>query len=312
MKATAVNRGYGLSLLFLIFSTPFASSPIYRLQEPFEIQPDPGNPIPESYYNYQPQVDMSGAPESSPVNAAGFKRNANWFWKKRLEMNPEMFSQANAYRVKVLGLAPQVDEVWVKYNAAHTAFSRVDPATGKKMALHHHHVNQGNYAVALPAEVHRKWSAILHQRFKKGMSGLRGKANIKSAISKMNKGLGVAGLILDLKGTFRGDPHSLFIEFQPISGNAKPGQVYYDYNTKTYIVAHKIGEWQESPASGLHKDWKRVAWISQYVDYAWDINIKKYAGIGLLAEGYQIYYTNGKYRNVQTRCFSDSPDCLIL
>ena len=301
-----------LPFCFLLSASASAPSRFYQHHRDFELQFDSGDPIPESYYNYQPQVDMSSAPESSPLNAAGFKRNANWFWKKRLELNPEMFSKANAYRINVLGLAPQVDEAWVKYNASHTAFNRIDPATGKKMALHHHHINQGNYAVALPAEIHRKWSAILHQRFKNGKNSLRGRANIKSAVGKMNKGLGVAGLILDLKGAFRGDPHSLFIEFQPISRNAKLGQVYYDQNTKTYIVAHYMGEWDIPPVSGPHKDWKRAVWISQYVDYAWDANLKKYVGVGLLAEGYQIYYTNGKYRNVQTRCFSNSPDCLIL
>jgi hypothetical protein len=279
---------------------------------PMDIRLNSADPIPESYYNYQPQVDMNGAPESSPKNSGGFKRNANWFWKKRLEMDPDMFGKANTYRIKVLGLAPQIDETWVKYNPTHASFNRIDPVTGKKMALHHHHVNQGNYAVALPAEVHRKWSGILHQQFKKGADGLKGKENIKSAVKRMNKGLGVAGIILDLKGAFKGDPHNLLIEFQPISKNAKPGQIYYDKQTKTYIVAHKIGEWDVTPTSGPHKNWKRVVWISQYVDYAWDVELRKYVGIGLLAEGYQIYYTDGKYRNIQTKCFSNSPDCLIL
>ena len=294
-------------VLFASFYVPFRSFSSFQ----FEISKR-GDPIPESYYNYQPQVNMSGAPESSPTNAAGFKRNANWFWKRRLEMNLEMFSQTNAYRVKVLGLAPQVDDVWVQHNPNHASFNRIDPATGKKMVLHHHHVNQGNYAVALPAEVHRKWSRILHQRFKQGMSSLKGKGNLKSAITKMNKGLGIAGLVLDLKGAFQGDPHNLFIEFQPISKNAKMGQIYFDDNTKTYIVAHRMGEWDTPSASGHHQNWKRVVWISQYVDYAWDTNLSKYVGVGLLAKGYQIYYTDGKYENVQTQCFSDSPDCLIL
>ncbi len=292
-----------LSFILASFDFPYSPPPAIVNQ---------GDPIPESYYNYQPQVDMSEAPKNSPTNAAGFKRNANWFWKKRLELNPEMFSKANVYRINILSLAPQIDEAWVKHNPTHTSFHRIDQVTGKKMALHHHHINQGNFAVALPAEVHRKWSGILHQRFKKGFSGFKGRGNIKSAISKMDKGLGIAGLILDLKGAFKGDPHSLFIEFQPISKNAKLDQLYYDNRTNTYIVANRMGEWDIPPESGPHKNWKRVVWVSQYVDYAWDNTLRKYVGIGLLAEGYQIYYANGRYRNVQIRCFSNSPNCLIL
>lgn len=262
-------------------------------------------PIPEGYYNYQIQIDMSGAPESSPINALGFKRNHQWFWEQKLEAEPHMFSDRNRRIILELKKAPEVDDLWIEYNEPHREF--------KWKRLDHHHVNQGNMAVALPKPVHDNWSKYLHQVVKGGRKSLGNtKATLRGTINGMNKALGIAGLILDLKSLMTGDPHSFFIQFQPIAGNAQIGQVYYDNNTNSYIVGSNSAEWDTPPTTGHHANWKRVVYIKQYVDYAWDSELEKYVGVGLIAEGYQVIFSDGTHKNVETRCFVDPPECRIL
>jgi len=261
------------------------------------------SPIPESYYNYQTPIDMNNAPEGSPLNALQFKRNSIWYWNQRLTSTPEMISPNNQWKINN-GLSPIVDDTWIDHNPSHRSF--------KGDVLHHHHVDQANMAVALPKTVHQKWSRYLHEVVKGGRKGLEGFSNIKGFVNGMNKGLGIAGIILDLRGAMNGDPHSLWVQFQPLSGQAQLGQVYYDDNSNTYIVANWMGEWDTPPASGPHKGWKRGVHIAQYVDYAWDSEVERYIGVGLLAKGYQIIYADGTYENIIKECFGDSVDCLRM
>lgn len=256
-------------------------------------------PIPASYWNYQIQYDMTGAPPWSDTNAAGFPRNREWFWKTKYEAEPHMFSENN--RIKMYDLdnfvSPVVDAQWIEHNPTHASYN------GQK--LHHHHMDQGKMAVALPQEVHQKWSKILHDKFRNGASTLKGKANIKNVTNGMNNALNVIGLIIDLQGAMTGDPHSLWIQFQPIAGIINQGQIYYDSNTNTYVEVTWKAEFDDPPTSGPHANWKGAVYLKQYVNYAWDQDLEKYVGIGLLAEGYQIKYTNNTYKNVMQKCYTD-------
>jgi hypothetical protein len=284
----------GSNPTFEIAPNSFGTIPSWMiLLEGAELQTDP-SPIPESYYNYQPLIDMQGAPNSSQKTAEGWNRNNKWFWKERLNKNPEMFSSDNKYKIQVQQKSPIVDDTWVAHNPTHASF--------KGQVLEHHHVDQGQYAVALPKEIHKKWSKVLHQRFKGGSSGLKGKANIKLNIKGFGNALGAAGLFIDAAGYYSGDPHNFYIILESM-GNGQLGKVYYDETTNSYLTANQKADWDVPPTSGPHKDWKRVVWVSQYMDYAWDEEQGKYVGIGLLAEGYQVYYKDGSHKNVTIRCY---------
>jgi len=114
------------------------------------------SPVPKSYMNERDIVDMEpgrGLPRST-LNTAGEVRNADYFWRQLLARNPDMFSKSNRYRIEELELSPRVDATWLKYHAAHQSF--------KGEILHHHHIDQGRFAVPLPQTVHEKWTSVLH------------------------------------------------------------------------------------------------------------------------------------------------------
>ena len=109
--------------------------------------------LPESYINRRCTINMEGAPAGSARNAAGFPRNARWFWRQMLSQHPELFSEANAVEIRA-NRPPVVDEVWVKANPAHQSFLNEK--------LIHHHIDQGAIATGIPERIHHAWHRILH------------------------------------------------------------------------------------------------------------------------------------------------------
>jgi len=109
--------------------------------------------LPEGYFT-EFTVDMRGAP-GARTNAAGFPRNAGWFWEQVLEAKPEYFSPENVARIKAPSpRSPKVDSTWIKYNPQHQSFM------GE--TLIHHHIGQGPIATAVPEPIHQAWSGALH------------------------------------------------------------------------------------------------------------------------------------------------------
>ena len=71
-------------------------------------------------------------------------------------MNPETLSSGNQYRIEELGLSPKIDSTWVEHFPEHANFV--------KQVLIHHHVNQGPYAIPVPASTHVGFGGIWHPR----------------------------------------------------------------------------------------------------------------------------------------------------
>jgi hypothetical protein len=113
----------------------------------------PASPVPESYIKPDAVIDMTDAPEGSRANAAGYPRNAPWFWRQLLKLHPEYFDAANRSRVRQR-LAPEVNETWIKFFPEHQSFVNDK--------LIHHHIGQGKMAAPLPEPVHQGWSLTLH------------------------------------------------------------------------------------------------------------------------------------------------------
>jgi len=111
--------------------------------------------LPNAYMEKAFSINMLGAPPSSAVNAAGFPRNSNWFWRQMLKRYPQLFSPSNALEIRS-GAAPVVDDQWVQFFPTHSGFKN-DP-------LIHHHLDQNAVAIPLPRTVH-EWfhsSPVLH------------------------------------------------------------------------------------------------------------------------------------------------------
>jgi len=110
--------------------------------------------LPESYYNMDNAVDMNECTVGSKVNAQGYPRNGNWFFRELFGRNPDQFSDANVENIFLENQNPIVDEEWVEYNPTHAQF--------EGDVLVHHHIDRGNIAVPLPEPVHVGWNRVLH------------------------------------------------------------------------------------------------------------------------------------------------------
>jgi filamentous hemagglutinin len=111
------------------------------------------SPLPYSYVNPQTAVNMHNVPSATKTNAFGFPSGGNAYFRELLRTQPQMFSADNI-RVVNAGKNPTVDPQWVQHNPTHRAFMRE--------TLVHHHMMQGNIAVAIPTTVHNQWYNTFH------------------------------------------------------------------------------------------------------------------------------------------------------
>ncbi len=79
----------------------------------------------------QTAVNMSQVVGASGVNAFGFNRDSNAYFKLLLQQQPQMFSQTNRDNVLIRNQAPKVDAQWIQYNPTHQSF--------RDQTLVHHH-----------------------------------------------------------------------------------------------------------------------------------------------------------------------------
>ena len=96
---------------------------------------------------------MSQVVGAGGVNAFGFNRDSNAYFKLLLQQQPQMLSQTNRDLIRD-GYAPRVDSTWIQYKPSHQAFIGQAPV--------HHHWMQGHIAVAIPASVHHQWYRAFH------------------------------------------------------------------------------------------------------------------------------------------------------
>lgn len=111
------------------------------------------SPIPDAYVNWNLAVNMNNISTGRNTNAFGFNRDGTAFFRVLLQRQPEMFSEHNQRNINN-GLAPIIDQQWIRYNSTHQNF--------EGQTLTHHHWMQGNIAIPLPQSIHRKWYQILH------------------------------------------------------------------------------------------------------------------------------------------------------
>jgi len=141
-------------ICFLAFAGAVRTATMPKPPPASSFQPGACSKLPESYYS-KPIVDMRGAPAKSPTNAAGYARNASYFWKQIKNSNPEYFSAENLARIQASKpISPKVDATWIKYHPQHQSYM------GKTLV--HHHIGQGPYATPLPQTVHYSWTRFFH------------------------------------------------------------------------------------------------------------------------------------------------------
>jgi RHS repeat-associated protein len=87
------------------------------------------------------------------TTANGGIRNKDEFWALWIALHPETISLGNKWKIEN-GYAPEVDDVWTN------AFPQHKPFKGDK--LHHHHVDQGPFAIPVPASTHPGSGGPLH------------------------------------------------------------------------------------------------------------------------------------------------------
>jgi hypothetical protein len=112
---------------------------------------------------YNPSVPGRPDPDWSIDTAAyaigeaterGGVRNRSQFWRDWLNQKPETLSPSNRYRIESLmnpanprvGPSPTVDDTWISHFPEHAPF--------KGEVIIHHHVEQGRYAIPVPAPTH--------------------------------------------------------------------------------------------------------------------------------------------------------------
>ncbi|MBK8852456.1 MAG: hypothetical protein IPN73_20190 [Saprospiraceae bacterium] len=281
---------------------------------------DPVTPqnIADNLWNYQPKIDMSKAPESSPKNSLGVQRNGRWFFKERLTMQDKsMWSQENIIRIQN-NEAPRVDQTWLLKNPNHIEFEFKKDASGNilyengqpvRQKLIHHHIDHGKKCVAIPEGAHTQYSKYIHYLTKneKNFTKAQKLAAIRQKISNLNQGMALCGLFLNVTGFLTGDPGNIINWFGP----AKINQLKYDPESKFYTLFYNEAIFEKAPKSGFHKGWKRFAWFKAFVDYAWDEEINKFVGIGIGFEGYVFTTEDKKTKLVITDCFiEDHQDCI--
>ena len=148
------------------------------------------DPYPESYLNHKTKVDMSKAPDVFTTRAGvvirtkvvdGRKWNGPWYWDQVRQAAPEMFDNSNNYAIDH-GYAPVSNPQYIKHNPTQVFF--------KNQILHHHHLDHGDVAYALPQQLHTgKGYTKLWHRF--GKTGA--------------KALGFVGLMMSLNDLQGGD-----------------------------------------------------------------------------------------------------------
>jgi RHS repeat-associated protein len=141
----ATNPGSGYGLAAMAQSRPMITGPAMSIR----IDPNiPGRADPRF------SVDTSSFTSGRPT-ASGGVRNAEEFWRQWQLRNPQTISPANAALISV-GEAPSVDKQWLQYFPEHAAYMNG--------SLFHHHVQQGPFAIPVPAGAHPGFSREWHQR----------------------------------------------------------------------------------------------------------------------------------------------------
>ncbi|MFN5647868.1 MAG: RHS repeat-associated core domain-containing protein, partial [Sphingobacteriales bacterium] len=245
----------------------------------------------EKFWQNQPKINMKNAPARG-TNAAGVPRNGVWMMKQQFAVKPEMFSKAAENSVFIQSKMPVVDEQWIKFNPTHAEY------LGQQ--LHHHHIDGGEMAVAIPKGLHQDRYSQLH-------SYLKGK------VGQAMKGSNVKGMLggaLNMAGTVSmfnlNNPDSWINAF---GGGANPedylSKLKKDWNNDTYLEVNKVTT-EYSPI--LDKNGapvvengvvqtrvsKRTVTGTWYSSYIWDDDLQRYKGIDKISTSTEMWTYDSK------------------
>ncbi|MDL2186598.1 RHS repeat-associated core domain-containing protein [Pseudomonas sp. ChxA] len=113
-----------------------------RGDNPYQTRFDPRTPgRPDPKFSIDTRTFTSGTKTSN-----GGIRNNREFWQQWRNLQPESLSKSNQYRINELGIAPKIDNIWIKNFPEHAKY--------KGDNLVHHHVNFGQYAIPVPSKTH--------------------------------------------------------------------------------------------------------------------------------------------------------------
>jgi RHS repeat-associated protein len=121
----------------------------------FQVRYDPAHPgRPDPKYS----IDTSKFTGKLRKTSNGGKRSSSKFWKKWAKKRPETLSEPNL-KLAQRGRSPKIDDTWLQTFPEHGAY--------KGKGMHHHHVNEGRYAIPVPAKAHnfQPGKGTFHERF---------------------------------------------------------------------------------------------------------------------------------------------------
>ncbi len=238
------------------------------------------------YWNAQPLISMANAPVRGKPNAAGFPRNNVWFFKQQLAAKPEMFSEANKVNIKA-NINPVVDAQWIKNN----------PATAEYMGskLVHHHINGGEFAAAIPEQLHRDAYSELHPYVNKGISP-RG-AKISGLLGGTLNALGNIGMF---SGAFTGNPDSWINAFG--IGDPSVGDIKKDWESDLYVQIMAIQPiyepYKDKDGQSKYRLKSKTITANVYSGFIWNEDNKKYEGVDKIETIHEEWKYNEKGKRI--------------
>jgi hypothetical protein len=172
---------------------------------------------------------------------------------------------------------PTVDETWIKYNPAHSAY--------EGQTLIHHHIDGGELVAAIPERLHYDEFSELHPYVNAGKSLQGGK--ISGMLGGTVNLLGGASMF---SGLFSGDPGSWINAFG--FGESRVGDIKKDWNANlyvqiTYITEHYIPVFDASGQPVIDPQTRQTKYrlgsktvsATIYSGYIWDEDKKSFEGV---------------------------------
>lgn len=159
-------------------------------------------------------------------------------------------------------LSPKVDDIWLKYHPEHAAY--------KGETLHHHHINQGKMATAVPAKAHYDYFSELHPKLRGKIQGQIKGISVKGIASSLPTIVGELG---DLAALLNKNPDGFYWALFPPTPSV--GKVQFDPDSMLYFTPTMIEKtyWEET---GEIKSVRMS--MDYYSGFLWDEDSSKYVG----------------------------------
>ena len=262
---------------------------------------------PDELYS-TPAIDMNYAPPRTPLNSAGYPRSSAWYFRNLLKLKPEYFDKSNVNLINK-GKVPIINEQWVLHHPKHAEW------IGQKLV--HHHINQENWAVAIPETAHKLYFSEIHPNpnglspelvrpnsaalrqagldyIKKHGKNIFGKSavgntNSKTSVNKsgfggkaLGVGIGLFGFAIDFGSN---NPQSLNMLMEgAVAG--KLNTVYYDYNRRLYYEILSSTK-RKNDKGGIDT----YTFLRYYSGCDWSESENKYVGTG---DSQDVHTKNGE------------------